>query len=331
MRDWLVWSQLKQALYCFPCRLFWNDVCCNISTSSKSALASPDGWSAAGKWGKLYNRIPEHEKSNGHRGCYLAWRELERRLSSDRGVDNLLEASIETESVKWYNIMKRIIDVILFLGERGLAFRGSSQRIGDTSNGNFLGLIELLSHWDPLLKEHVLQVKESQVKGKRLQVHYLSADSQEELITECSNLLKQRILKDRQTAKYFAVIVDATPNSSHVEQTTFLVRYVIQNASQFDIVERFLTFVDCNDKSGHEIAQMIVATLQEHDIPLSDCRAQAYDNGANMAGKYNGAKAKILEQCPEAIFSPCGCHTLNLCGNDAAECIPEAITYFGTV
>ena len=27
----------------------------------------------------------------------------------------------------------------------------------------------------------------------------------------------------------------------------------------------------------------------------------------------------------------CGCHTLNLCGNDAAECLPEAITYFGTV
>lgn len=98
-----------------------------------------------------------------------------------------------------------------------------------------------------------------------------------------SNLLKQRILKGRQTAKYFAVIVDATPNSSHVEQTTFLVHYVIQNGSQFDIVEIFLNFVDCSDRSGHEIAQMIVATLQEHDIPLSDCQAQAYDNRANIA------------------------------------------------
>ena len=32
-----------------------------------------------------------------------------------------------------------------------------------------------------------------------------------------------------------------------------------------------------------------------------------------------------------AIFSPCGYHTHNLCGNDAAECLPEDITYFGTV
>ena len=50
-----------------------------------------------------------------------------------------------------------------------------------------------------------------------------------------------------------------------------------------------------------------------------------------MSGKYNGAQAIIQEQFPTAIFSPCGCHSLDLCGNDAAECIPEAITYFGTL
>ena len=76
---------------------------------------------------------------------------------------------------------------------------------------------------------------------------------------------------------------------------------------------------------------MVVETLQEHNIPLSDCRAQAY--GPNMAGSYTckGVQAQILEMCPAAIFSPCGCHTLNLCGNDAAECIPESITFFGTL
>ena len=50
-----------------------------------------------------------------------------------------------------------------------------------------------------------------------------------------------------------------------------------------------------------------------------------------MAGKYKGAQAKIQEHNSMAIFSPCGCHTLNLCGNDAAECLPEAVKYFGTV
>ena len=50
-----------------------------------------------------------------------------------------------------------------------------------------------------------------------------------------------------------------------------------------------------------------------------------------MSSKYNGAPAIIKEQNPTAIFSLCGCHTLNLCGNDAAECILKSSTYFGTL
>ena len=90
-------------------------------------------------------------------------------------------------------------------------------------------------------------------------------------------------------------------------------------------MERFLIFVDRSDKTGSEIAQMITA------IPLADFRAEGYDNAASISGKYNGAQAIIKEQNPTAVFSPCGSHTLNSCGNDAAECIPEAITYFRTI
>ena len=39
----------------------------------------------------------------------------------------------------------------------------------------------------------------------------------------------------------------------------------------------------------------------------------------------------LKEQYPTAMFSPCGCHTLNLCDSDAGGCIPEAIAYFGTI
>ena len=41
-------------------------------------------------------------------------------------------------------------------------------------------------------------------------------------------------------------------------------------------------------------------------------------NAASMSGKYNGSQAIVKEQFPTAIFSPCVCHTLNLCGNYAA-------------
>ena len=43
-----------------------------------------------------------------------------------------------------------------------------------TDNGNILGLIELLSHWDSIRNEHVLKVEELQKNCERLPVYCLS-------------------------------------------------------------------------------------------------------------------------------------------------------------
>ena len=96
-------------------------------------------------------------------------------------------------------------------------------------------------------------------------------------------------------------------------------------------MERFSRFVDSIDKTGSEISHMITDASESHAIALADCRAQVLSITASMSGKYNGAQAIIYEQYPTDIFSPCGCNTHNLCGNDAAEYIPETITYFGTM
>ena len=73
----------------------------------------------------------------------------------------------------------------------------------------------------------MLKLLESQKKGKRLKVYYLSNESQNEYIAECSDLVKLHILGERQFAKYHAIIIDSTPDSSHVEQTTLLLRYLL--------------------------------------------------------------------------------------------------------
>ena len=67
-------------------------------------------------------------------------------------------------------------------------------------------------------------------------------------------------------------MVDATPDFSHVEQTTFIIRYLASNQGQIEILERFLTFADCSEKTGSAIASLILKTLKENEIPLTDCR-----------------------------------------------------------
>ena len=99
----------------------------------------------------------------------------------------------------------------------------------------------MLFHWDPFLKEKVevfvLKVEGSQKKGERLQVHYLSNECHNEFIVECTDFVKQHFWGERQSAKHYVIIVDSTVDSSHVEQTTFFLRYLVPHESRFEIEE----------------------------------------------------------------------------------------------
>ena len=59
-----------------------------------------------------------------------------------------------------------------------------------------------------------------------MQVHYLSPSIQNEFIELCATHVVCAIKKERNEAKYYAIIVDATPDSAHVEQTVFVLRYI---------------------------------------------------------------------------------------------------------
>ena len=299
-RDWLVWSKSKQSLFCFPCRLF-----SKLPPASRSNLVSQNGYTRE-RWRKLHEKIAEHESTVSHKLCYVQWRQMEKNLIGQSTVDELLMQNIKSQTEQWRQILRRLLDVTMFLGERGLAFRGNSHLVGDPGNGNFLGILELIGRYDPVMADHLAKVKDSQTSQQRLQVHYLSADSQNEFIYCCASKVMAVIMDELDKAKYYSIIVDATPDSAHVEQTVFVVRYVhLSSEGKYEVHERFLEFVDCNKKTGEAIAQLIVETLQKHSIPLSNYRGQGYDNGSNMSGSYKGAQAVILKQNPLATFAPC--------------------------
>ena len=221
-----------------------------------------------------------------------------------------LQMQMEAESTKWCEILKCILDATLFLAERNLPFCGSSSKIGDADNGLFLGL-ELLSQHNKMLQLHLQEVKTHQEQQSRMQAHYLSWSSQNEFIAECGKLVLDAVIKEVHSAFYYGIIVDGTPDVSHTEQITFILRYAHRSQDNvWEIKERFLKYEDCEKKKGRDIAQLICKVLEESGIQLQNCRGQGYDNGSNVAGIYRGAQAIILEKNPQAIFSPCSAHML---------------------
>ncbi|XP_040264864.1 zinc finger MYM-type protein 1-like [Bufo bufo] len=330
LRDWLRWSDSKHVLYCITCRAFSTNY---YHRKNGSILCRSEGFDPSkNTWHRLYTRLPEHERSAQHRKYYLSWRALQRSIGG-QGVDFEMQRKLTREAEKFAALLERLLNVTLFLASRNLAFRGCSQRIGDIQNGNFLGTLELVAKYDSVLREHLEKVKQSQEKGKRLPAHYLSSATQNELIDVCGRHVLNVMLSERQQSIYFSVICDATPDVSHMEQNVIILRYVHRDLvkRKWGIQERFLEFFDFFEKTGEEIAEMLLTRLCEHGIDVKDCRGQGYDNGANMSGKIKGVRSRIQQKYPAALFSPCAAHSLNLVGVHAASSSPEMKTFFGSV
>lgn len=222
----------------------------------------------------MKDRIPSHQQSSIHKANYVKWKLAQRSATTETSVGSLILRGIETEAQKWQSILERILHVILFLSERGLAFFGSNEHIGNAHNGNFLGIIELLSEYDPISKEHVGKVKESQQSKKKMQVHYLSSTIQNEFIELIGSTVQNTILNEIKAAKYYSIMVDSTPDCSHSEQHSFIMRFVKISDTTIKIEERFIMFNSFPNKIGTEIAAQILNTLTEKKLNFSDCIGQ---------------------------------------------------------
>ena len=177
-----------------------------------------------------------------------------------------------------------------FCAERGLAFRGDNEIIGSPHNGNFLGILELISEYDPFLREHI-QSKGSRGKGN---VSYLSSTIVEELIEIMGQEVRKEIVKRLKKSKYYSISMDSTPDFSHVNQLCLVFRYVEYNRP----VERFVIFMANRGHKATDMYNALIEFLNINNIDLSDCRGQRYDNASAMSGKYNGLQTKIRDQNP---------------------------------
>jgi len=316
-RQWLIYSTSKNAIFCFPCLLFSKN---NI----RKNVFSDDGFQ---DWKHLNPCIVDHENCKNHKQNLLDWKELEKRLRNGKTIDHEHENAIRKEKEKWFCILKVVVDGVLFCAKNNLALRGGSEKIGDVNCGIFLNLMEVISHYNPILSEHVKHIKES----KKPTISYFSHKIQNEMICIMGQKVRQIIFDQIKKAKYYSIMFDCTPDSSHQEQMTQIIRYCHISNGEVSIKESFIDFLCSDKKSGIGLFDQILKTISDNGLSIMDCRGQGYDNGANMAGINNGVQSHILRVNKLATFVPCTAHNLNLVGVHAAEISPLMITFFGIV
>lgn len=307
-RDWLVYSPAKTCVFCFPCILFSSDRSIKLCTSGDN------------DWKNITQNLKSHETSTKHIDSVLT---LAHRSAAVGRIDAELHKNMIEQHKYWKNVLTRCVATIAFLCERGLPLRGSNEIIGSSNNGNYLGILELISQFDPFLSQHIRQ----HANRGRGHASYLSKTICEELVTlmghKVLDAIKQEILKSR----YFSISVDSTPDITHTDQLTIIIRHV--NMKKYEPVERFLTFIPISSHTGQNLADTLLQYLSEQNIDFTHCRGQTYDNASNMSGKYIGMQQILKNKNSLVDYIPCAGHSLNLVGQSAVDCCVEAVSYFG--
>nr|XP_022921170.1 uncharacterized protein LOC111429479 [Onthophagus taurus] len=197
-RRWLVYSKSTDKAFCFCCKLYGND--------TGSQLAN-DGYS---DWAHLGRALDNHEISAIHDQNVGKWTDCEIRLGEASTIDKQHIKLINKEKEHWREVLNSIVSGIKYLAQHNIAFRGSNSKLYEPNNGNFLGLIEMMATFDPVMQEHLGRIRSSEIHD-----HYLGANNQNELIKLLSEKVKEKIVSDIKSAKYFSVLLDCTPDLSH--------------------------------------------------------------------------------------------------------------------
>ena len=320
-RSWMLYSPSNGCLYCFCCRLFSGTQLAN-QTQSDFVIKGFKTW-----W-KLNPKVVQHERSVEHHLAFDKWKEMAMRLDNGQTLDRSLQMEIDAEINKWVNVLNRIVDVILYLTKQNLSLRGHRESLDEEGNpGNFLELIKLISKYDPVLREHVTHIR----LAKKMTLSYLSPMIQNEFIELLASQVRQKIIRGIKEAKYYAILFDSTPDLSHTDQMSQIIRYVQINGLTVQVVESSIDFIPFQRKTAKDITQTILKKLNDDGLPIEDCRGQGYDNAATMAGIHMGVQQQIRNVNPKAEFVACANHTLNLAGVHAAGVSVSSITFFGTV
>ena len=113
------------------------------------------------------------------------------KLQLQQKIDKNMKKHIDEERKKWKATLESVADVILFLSNQNLPFRGHCEAFEFNNRGNFLETVKLLAKYSPVPSKHLYDVRIS----KKMTTTYLSPTIQNELVLFLSKKVKNIIFK----------------------------------------------------------------------------------------------------------------------------------------
>jgi hypothetical protein len=107
----------------------------------------------------------------------------------------------------------------------------------NSNNGNFLGVIEMLGKFYPIISEHIRRIQ-----SKEIHNYYLGKTIQNEFINILASSVSKTICKKINSEKYYSIILDCTPDLSHREKLSIILRCVDMHSEKLKLKNILLNF-----------------------------------------------------------------------------------------
>lgn len=131
-------------------------------------------------WWKFNPKVQERKRSKDHICRLEQWETLETWLKLPKTAGAESVKAVETEAKRPRSILHRLLDITLFLPKQNLAFCGRREDESSQNKWNFLVLAQMLSKYDPVLKEHAMRLKQ-RAEIMKVSASYLPPTSRQQL------------------------------------------------------------------------------------------------------------------------------------------------------
>lgn len=305
---WLVYSKSQNGGYCLPCVLFAHNPGgrgCHFGALIERPFT--DFRKALGKEGILST----HEQTAFHKSSIVAADTLLR--THDKPEDRI-DFKLGQQSQQQFDVNKAalssIVDCIIYLGHQCSPLRGhrdDSTADATKNKGNLHALIEFRAKTDENLKIFL-----DTCPGN---ARYTSKTIQNEILDVIKDLMQETItshINDKQCPFYSIIADELTDDIANQHILSLCIRYLIYDGEDIGINEGLLDFTYVSRGTAAHLVETIKEQLVKCGLKVENVRGQAYDTTSAMSSDNRGLQGLFRRDVPNAIYTPCNSHKLNL-------------------
>ena len=145
---------------------------------------------------------------------------------------------------------------------------------------------------------------------------YTSPEIQNEIVNVMGLQVLRNVSADLQSSPFLTVMADETTDSSNREQVTLIFRRVTQ---ELEVHEEFVGLYHVASIDAAMLTTAIKDVLVRMNLPFKKLRGQSYDRASAMSSSKRGVAKRISDFEPQAVYTHCYGHALNLAAGDTLK------------